>query len=272
MPCPFPGMDPFLELPPYWSDFAPKLLASMSYALLPQVLPKYEVRIEEYLIVEQDEERLRRVQPDVTISTGGDYAATESAVAVADATMVELEYPELEPHRQRRLVLIHQLTGQVVTVIELLSPSNKATGEGGIDSYAEKRAELLASQAHVVELDLLRGGQRLPMSGPLPRGDYYAFVGRVQRRPRCQVIAWPLRAPLPAIPVPLLPEDPEVSLDLAAAFRAAYEPSLYDRRLPYDQPLSPPLSPADEAWLRERIAAARKSAKPPAGIGVGSQA
>lgn len=55
------------------------------------------------------------------------------------------------------------------------------------------------------------------------------------------------RSPLPAVPIPLLPDDPEVTLDLQAAFRAAYEPSLYDRRLSYDQPLVPALSAEDEA-------------------------
>jgi hypothetical protein len=251
MACPFPGMDPFLELPPYWGDFTPSLLVAIGNSLLPQVLPKYDVRIEEYVFVEYDGLRLHR-------KTSGDYGETGADVAVADATMVELEYPEFEPHRQRRLTLIHQVSGQVVTVMELLSLTNKAPGECGMDAYLEKRAELLATQCHLVELDLLRGGQRLPMSGALPKADYYALVGRVPHRPRCQVIAWPLRAALPPVPVPLLPEDPEVTLDLAAAFRAAYEPSLYDLRLPYDQPLHPPVSPGDETWLLERIAAARR--------------
>ncbi len=256
MPCPFPGMDPYLELPPYWGDFAPRLLASVANLLLAEVLPKYEVRIEEYLFVEHDEERLHRVAPDVTISTFEESSGEAAATAVADATMVELEYPEFEPHPQRHLVLIHRATGQVVTVMELLSPWNKSATEEGLDAYLRKREELLGSHSHLLELDLLRGGQRLPMSKPLPPGDYYSFIGRTQRRPRGQVIAWSLRAELPRIPIPLLPEDAEISLNLGTAFRAAYEPSLYDRRLPYREPLVPPLSQADEAWLRERLAAA----------------
>ncbi len=259
MPCPFPGMDPYLELPPFWGDFAPGLLKSISNLLLPQLLPKYDLRVEEYLFVEHDEERLHRVAPDVTISTFADSRGPATSAAVADAIMVELEYPEFEPRPQRHLVLIHQTTGQVVTVMELLSPWNKSPGETGLDTYLRKREEFLASHSHVVELDLLRGGERLPMSKPLPAGDYYAFVGRAQQRPRGQVIAWPLRAEFPRIPVPLLPEDPEISLDLAAAFRSAYEPSLYDRRLAYHQPLVPPLPAADEAWLRDRLVAAGKT-------------
>ena len=254
MPCPFPGMDPFLEMPPFWSDFSPKLLTQISNALLPKVLPKYDVRIEEYLSVTREEIRLHRVQPDVTISAESPWQPeAEPAVVVAEPTVIELEYPDIEPRMQRRLRLIHRPTGQVVTVMELLSPTNKAPGEDGLDAYLEKRAEFLASGCHLVEFDLLRGGERLPMAGPLPKGDYYVYVGRANRRPRGQIITWPLRSPLPTVPVPLLPDDPEVPLDLEAVFRATYEPSLYDRRLPYEQPLLPPVPKNDEAWVGERL-------------------
>ena len=64
-------MDPFLEMPPFWSDFSPTLLGEIRNALLPQLLPRYDVRIEEYLFVTREDIRLHRVQPDVTISTGG---------------------------------------------------------------------------------------------------------------------------------------------------------------------------------------------------------
>ena len=254
MPCPFPGMDPFLEMPPFWGDFSPKLLTAISNALLPRLLPRYDVRIEEYLVVTHEEERLRPVQPDVTISTAAGWdSRTEGAVALAEPTTVELDYPEFEPVTQRHLRLVHRPTGRVVTVMELLSPTNKSPGEDGLDAYLDKRAEFLASRCHSVEFDLLRGGQRLPMAGPLPRGDYYVYVGRVGRRPRCQIVTWSLRSPLPIVPIPLLPEDPEVELDLQAVFRSAYEPALYDRRLPYDQPLVPSLSAEDEAWIRQRL-------------------
>lgn len=91
------------------------------------------------------------------------------------------------------------------------------------------------------------------MAGPLPKGDYYVYVGRANRRPRGQIITWPLPSPLPTVPIPLLPDDPEVPLDLQAVFRAAYGRSLYDRRLPYEQPLLPTLPPKDETWVRKRL-------------------
>ncbi len=112
MPCPFPGMDPFLEMPPFWGDFAPTLLAEIRNALLPRLLPRYDVRIEECLVVTQEDVRLHRVLPDVTISTTEHWRPeAKGAVAVAEPTTVELDYPEIEPHTQRHLRLIHRPTG-----------------------------------------------------------------------------------------------------------------------------------------------------------------
>lgn len=253
MSCPFPGMDPFLEMQPYWSDFAPRLLTAMSNDLLRTLLPRYDVRIEEYLFVMHEEIRLHRVRPDVTISTTSASQPEAAATALADPVTSELEYPDIQPRTQRHLKLIHRPDERVVTIIELLSPTNKSPGEDGIDAYMEKRAEFVSSRVNLVEIDLLRGGTRLPMQGALPTGDYYVYVGRVGRRPRCQVFGWPLRMALPRIPIPLLPEDTEVQSDLAAVFHAAYDPSYYDQRLPYDQPLQPPLAPMDQQWTEQRL-------------------
>jgi Protein of unknown function (DUF4058) len=255
MPCPFPGMDPYLESPPFWSDFAPKFLTAISNHLLPLLLPRYDVRIEEYLMLTEEDHNLHRLRPDVSIAATENWMPGNSAggVALAEPVVSELEYPEFEPLTQRRLRVIHRPTERLVTAIELLSPANKSPGEGGLGTYLEKRAELLACQCHLIELDLLRGGQRLPMSGPLPPGDYYAYIGRLGARPRCQVIGWPLRLALPTIPVPLLPEDPELPLELHTIFTDAYKPAFYDRRLPYGRPLDPPLSPADEVWVKQAL-------------------
>lgn len=258
MPCPFPGMDPYLEMQPFWSDFAPKLLTAISNDLLARLLPRYDVRLEEYVMLTEDDYNLHRVRPDVVISATESWQRGQGgAAAVAEPITSELDYPAYEPRTQRRLKIIRLPSERVVTAIELLSPSNKVPGEGGLDAYLEKRAELLACQCNLVELDLLRGGQRLPMSGPLPPGDYYAFVGRVGKKPRCHVVAWSLRAPLPPIDIPLLAPDPDLPLNLQAVFQTAYEPALYHRRLRYDQPLEPGLNPGDESWARELLAARR---------------
>lgn len=256
MTRPFPGMDPYLERQPFWSDFAPRLLTTISNQLRAKLFPEYDVRIEEYLLVSSDEEPLHRVAPDVSISTphwwsdGGEAIA--GGIGVAELTSVELEYPDQEPLTQRHLSVIHRASERVVTVMELLSPSNKVIQEGP-GSYLQKRAEFLASNCNLIELDLLRGGQRLPMSGPLPPGDYFVYIGRSSKKGRAQVIAWPLRAKLPTIPIPLLPADKETELDLDDAFEAAYVPAIYSRTLPYREPLVPPLGDADARWVSERL-------------------
>ncbi len=261
MTRPFPGMDPYLEMQPFWSDFAPRFLNAMSIQLLGRLFPDYEVRMEEYLLVSSDDEPLHRTAPDISISTphwwsdGGEATAANGGVGVAEITSVELEYPDSEPITQRHLSVIHRPSERVVTVIELLSPINKTPGKDGLSGYLQKRTEFLGSDCHVIEIDLLRGGRRLPMARPLPAGDYFVFIGRVGNKKQAQVIAWPLRAKLPTIPVPLLPEDAETSLDLDAAFAAAYEPVMYGRRLPYRQPLVPSLSETDRGWVADRLAA-----------------
>lgn len=144
----------------------------------------------------------------------------------------------------------------MVTVIELLSPENKASGEGGIDAYLKKRAQLIASGVNLVEIDLLRGGERLPIRG-LPSGDFYVYVGRTQRESECEVCAWALKMPLPTIPIPLLQGEQETNLDLAAAFRTTYEAAFYDRRLPYQQPLEPRPSDDEVEWIKQLLSRGR---------------
>ncbi|MEK6257921.1 MAG: DUF4058 family protein [Planctomycetota bacterium] len=259
MRCPFPGMDPYLEQPSFWGDFTAAMLIEIRSLLNPRLLPEYETLVEEYVIVTHEDVRLHRLRPDVTISATPDWlpgSLQSGAVSFADVAVAELDYPDLEPITQRCLKIIHRKRRRVVTVMEVLSPSNKKPGEDGIETYLAKRAEYLGSDAHLVEIDLLRGGERLPMRRALPPGDYYVYVGRQGRVPRGQVFGWNWKSRLPTISIPLLKQDPEVELNLQEVFESVYEPACYDRMLPYDEPVEPPLPPADEAWTRERLQAA----------------
>jgi hypothetical protein len=245
-------MDPYLEMQPCWGDFTPGFIKSLANFLLARLLPRYEVRVEEYLYVAHEEIRLHRVRPDVTVTTqAAKPAPTRPGTALLEVATGELEYPDFEPRLQRHIKIIHPRTGRVVTVIEVLSPTNKEPGDDGLDAYLEKRAEFIASLSNLVEIDLLRGGERLPMSGKLPPGDYHVYIGRVRRKPRCQVIGWPWRSPLPAISIPLLPEDGDEEVNLQEVFQTVYEQSFYDRRLPYHDPLVPPLAEEEATWARE---------------------
>jgi hypothetical protein len=214
-------MDPYLEIPPNWGDFVPALLAEIRNALLRELFPRYNARIEEYDLAMRDDD-------------------------------------DLEPETQRHIAVIRRADDKVVTVMEMLSPSNKTPGEKGIEAYLTKRNELIESEVNLVEIDLLRGGKRLPMHSPLPRGDYYALIGRAERRPRCEVVAWPLPESLPTIPIPLAPEDEDARLDLAEAFRSVYDAGIFDRRLPYDESLEPRPDEAQQKWIDDCLAARKR--------------
>jgi len=123
---------------------------------------------------------------------------------------------------------------QLVTAIELLSPTNKR-GKS-YEKYVTKRQRILSSTVHLLEIDLLRQGKRVPMQQPLPSAPYFVFLSRAEKRPISDV--WPidLDDPLPTVPVPLLSGDEDVLLDLQQAFTATYELHGYDLLIDYSQP------------------------------------
>ena len=106
MPCPFPGMDPYLEMQPDWSDFHLSLLIAISNHLLAQLLPKYDVRFKEYLMLSECDLVLHRRKPNVAISTDTQRHSVFAASSRTETTVAELEYPEYDPNTQRRLEVI----------------------------------------------------------------------------------------------------------------------------------------------------------------------
>lgn len=248
-------MDPYLENQE-WDDFHSRFNNAIADALMPQARPRYYVRVERRVYVEhvgEDSGGFR--QSDVAIVDRGIDAghfrqSVSGGVALAP---VECLIPVPETRHETYLVIRERETHEVVTVLETLSPSNKRAGGDGRREYLEKREAVHASQAHLVELDLLRGGARLPTVDPLPTGDYYAIVSRRELRPRAQVYCWPLSHPLPEIPVPLLKGDADVSLDLQQVFNSVYDRAGYDLSLNYHAPLAPPARPEDGAWMQELL-------------------
>ncbi|MFO0968971.1 MAG: DUF4058 family protein [Gemmataceae bacterium] len=145
---------------------------------------------------------------------------------------------------------------RLVTAIEILSPTNKGTGR---DEYLEKRAEYLHGPAHLMEIDLTREGQRIPVRKPLPTAPYFVFLSRVGRRPMMDVwpIAWDQR--LPTVPVPLLPGDADVPLDLQDAFDRVYDEAGFDLAAHYNEGPTPPLPRELRGWATKRVSAWRRN-------------
>ena len=251
MPCPFPGMDPFIESQ-RWRGFHTRFTTVIPEQLTPRVRPRYVVEVEEYVYLARGDEPPERVmEPDVSIVQTNEVwqpgTVGNGGAAVAVLPVVHT-LPMPRRFRQAFLTIRTRDYHEVVTVIELLSPWNKTAGEGR-NEYLVKRSNVFATPANLVELDLLRGGERLPTIEPLQPGDYYAFVCRKERLPKADVYAWTLRQPLPPVPIPLAGNDPDVMLDLQAAFSTTYDRAGYDYSLDYRRPLDPPLPPGEAEWL-----------------------
>jgi len=261
MPSPFPGLDPFIEVQE-WSDFHATYMTVIRELLTPQIRPRYIVRVERRVYLEQPLQEPDLAIPDVAILERPDVPESRPAGTVAGETApaiaaVECLLPEPEEHREYYLVLRDRETLRIVTLIELLSPAHKRVGSEGRQQYLDKREEILQSRTNLVELDLLRGGERLPMQSKMPWGDYYALVRRGWRRRRAAVYAWTLRHKMPPIPIPLQEDEPEPTLDLQAAFDLTYDRAAYQDSLDYSQALEPPARPEDADWMQQLLSVNR---------------
>ena len=255
MPSPFPGVDPFLESQ-LWDDFHCAFINHCREMLMPRVRPQYLVNIERYVYLTQpdddEDEIVKNIVPDDFVTDAGHGWREYAGRAVATLAPVRNRMP-MTKRRRSYLTIRTKEFREVVTVIELLSPSDKARGDGQA-AYLGKRANIQSSTANLVELDFLRGGQRLPTADPLQPGDYFAFVSRPTDWPDIDVYGWSMRDPLPSIPIPLAEPDPDVLLDLQEVFTTTYDLAGYDLALNYRAVVRPPLTTDEAAWATERLA------------------
>jgi len=255
MELPFPGMDPYLELPTLWPDVHARIISAMCDAIQEQLGPNYVALITPYLALESIEiAPIRQVfVPDVGVFRD---EPTDTGTPTATITPAPLTIPVsiTVPTRYARIEIRSVLQQTLITAIELLSPANKRPGPDGADAYEKKRQELFTSNVHLLEIDLLRAGVRPQLARPLPPAAYYAFLSRAYRRPLVEV--WPiaLSDPLPVLPVPLVYPDPDVALDLGTILRQVYRRAHYERVIDYRaDPPPPPLSPDEMAWLDQQL-------------------
>jgi hypothetical protein len=264
MPSPFPGMNPYLEHRFIWPDFHERMIVRIADALTPQVVPRYYVGSQHHIFLTDGGEPDEWGEPtdwsgrsDVSVlgvfAGGGAAVGTVTAVAPAAVSVPTTD----EPVRAAWLEIRSAADDEVVTVIELLSPSNKYAGPDR-DRYVFKRSRLLVSRANLVEIDLLRGGPPMDWHRR-PPCDYSVAVSRVAHRPT--VDFWPLRLRdrLPVIPVPLRPGETEPLIDLQTLLHQVYDAAAYHLHV-YRHPLTPALSAADAEW-----ATAVRNPQPPGG-------
>ncbi len=260
MLSPFPGMDPYLEAPGLWPDVHHELLSVARELLNRRLRPQYHVRVEERVYISDENDPGRKaIIPDLKIIDTGFSEINRSSFHVAGSAVAEplilTTLIEDEIHEARLEVIdTHQHT--VVTVIELLSPTNKISGSRGRASYEQKRREIMTSSSHFVEIDLLRDGDHLHTRELLPRGDYFVHVSRKDRRPKGYV--WPILLPqrLPVIGIPLKEGDGDVQLDLQAVLANAYDRAAYDLEINYRSEPMPPLTKETSDWANSLLTAA----------------
>lgn len=271
MPSPFPGMDPYVEAPDVWPDFHDALAAEIRSELngtLPEpYYARLEMRPEVGVIL--GEGVPRRIVPDVVVVRRPDDP--QQPVATREVPRTQVTEPvrltiHSEPIRHHFVEIRDAARGhKLVTLIEIVSPSNKQPGPDR-QAYEEKQREVLRSDANLIELDLLRAGRRLLPDVGLQSAvaqlecDYLVLVNRAASRRGMstdyELYPTGLQEWLPVIPVPLRPDDDDVPLDLQLMVNRAYDGGPYRRMLDYSQSPEPPLPEDATPWAEELLAEA----------------
>jgi hypothetical protein len=250
MPSPFPGMNPYLEQADCWEDFHQRYVVKLADMLAALVGPSYIVKIEAEIYVREISEHpwLLVGKGDVGLSRMGSRGNGEVQTSVLEAPVImELH---LEEEKSAFIEIRDKKKRDLVTIVEMLSPTNKYSGKNR-EQFVAKRTELLQSLVNYIELDFLRGGPRMPLPS-MPKCDYYALVRACKHWRR--IGFWPLiiRDPLPTIPIPLCVPDADVKLDLQAALHQVYDAAGYAGYI-YDGKPEPALVRKDVAWARKFV-------------------
>lgn len=258
MKNPFPGMNPWLE--PYWRDVHASLLVYARDQLNGELPPDLTASVDERLAIDVEEEKPRTYLPGVAISEPWDNpvgpATGPGGAAVEAAKPILVDRGE---HKLRRLEIADS-TAHIITVLEFLSPSNKAEFDGRM-RWERKRRENLAAGLSFVEIDLVRTGSwTLPVHDgqlrlPVAQVCHVVCVTRAGLRWRHEFYRCPLRERLPVIRVPLRPGERDAALDLQELVDQCYDRGRYGRKLDYTKPPESPLPPEDWNWARDVVAA-----------------
>lgn len=250
MQTPFPGMDPYLEHPDVWHDVHQRLIVVLANTLAPVVQPRYRIVIEKRtyrvdatgltFVGRPDVATIRRVREAVPVYAPG-----------TQPLIVEIPVPDIieEGYLEVRDVV----SGNVVTVLELLSPANKRPGKDR-RRYEHKRLAIFDSSTHLVEIDLLRGYKPMPVYGDGQGCHYRILVSRSEQRPRAELYGFSVRNVIPTFPLPLRPDDEEPLVDLNGILHDLYELARYDLSIDYRLDPVPPLEGDDAAWVAEMLA------------------
>jgi hypothetical protein len=256
MSYPFPGMNPWLENPQLWRGVHQRLITAIGDELAARLEPRYFVDVETHTYVARlPDAPIMMRYPDVAVlNLGGPALAVAPTGATATPLIVDLPPRETieEPYLEIRLVP----DGEVVTVLELLSHTNKRSGAER-KSYLEKRELFLNAGIHFVEIDLLRTWEPMPYTEKAANYHYRVFIHRDDQPQKAYLYCFNVLNAIPVFPLPLLPDDQEPLIDLGALLQAVYDRARYKLVIDYAKPPTPGLSKADATWAAQCLAAAR---------------
>lgn len=248
MSYPFPGMNPWLEHPALWPDVHNSLITAIRDVLSPRVGPKYFIAIEERVYRVEGGGMQFVGRPDNAIVDPQGPSEAHDGVRMRRLP-VRVHVPVTDEVRETCLEVREGGSGEVITVLELLSYANKHPGRGR-EQYEAKRSSILDSDTHLVEVDLLRDERPMEIYGAKALGDYRILVSDAPRRPVADLYPFDVRDPIPRFRIPLRKGDPEPDLDLGAVLHDLYDRAAYERRIDYRTGPAPSLRPADLGWAQ----------------------
>ena len=267
---PFPGMNPYLEGRGIWPGFHDRLIALLAETLGPQLPGNYRIDLRQRVEVETPvgpPPELTLMIPDALVfDEPGTRTAPRSATATATATATAAvanptKGAKAVPVRMPIEVKVNWLrittapNHEAVTIIEVLSPTNKVPGEER-RRYIRKREAILSAGVNLVEIDLLRNWDPMPLESPPPPSDYRILVCRAWQRPDALLYPFRVQDAIPQFPMPLLPDDAEPAVDLGPIIDGMHHTARYNLVAGYDAPPpAPEFPPETQAWIAEQVAA-----------------
>lgn len=244
----FPGMNPYLENPSLWSEVHSWLIVELARSLNPSLIPKYRAAVEKRVYLDA----LLVGIPDASVFQQNPETNRSSVITTEVLSKpMRVTLPLTEEITERYLEIREVKTGRVVTVVEVLSPKNKRVGEGR-DKYLSKRQKVLNSATHLVEIDLLRTGNFMPMEEAI-RSDYRILVSRANLRPEAELYPFNVRELIPHFLIPLQVGDEEPVVNLSEILGQVYQEAALDLAIDYSVQPVPPLSESDFQWVRSLI-------------------
>jgi hypothetical protein len=251
---PFPGMNPYLEHPELWHQVHNRLIVGLADAIADQVAPHYFVSIEQRIYQSFADPQSLVGIADVGIKR--DPWVTDQSNALAGSVNVLTKPQRVQitmpwEVRERYLEIREVATKELITVLEVLSPSNKRTGEGR-SIYESKRINILATKTNLVEVDLLRSGRPMAVQGA-HKSQYRILVSRASDRPEADLFTFNLQEKIPDFPLPLQGEHPEPIVSLQTILNDTYRRGRLDLLIDYSKDPVPELEASDRLWMKELL-------------------